>query len=177
MANVLPAGAQKEMWRFYRARFLFVAALALLASAAVTLLALLPAYVVLRIEEKTLSENVPLVTLPASVQDKSDRANISRAQALVVRLSPVASSTTASLDALNAAIGVRPSGIVLQSLSYTAGQQGTIVISGEAPGGAAINAYRIALSADTRFKTVSVPISDLARTQRGRFTITLTGAF
>jgi len=177
MANVLPIRAQKDTWRFYRARFLFVGSVALLAAALVALLALAPAYVVLRIEEHALSGNTPLVMLPASAQDRTDRTDITRAQTLLVQLSPVASSTTTSLDALNAAMQARPSGVVLRSLSYTTGKESTIVITGEAPGGAAISAYRTALSADARFKTVSVPISDLAKTQRGTFTITLTGAF
>ena len=177
MANVLPRDALKGIRSSYRARFVLVGSLAAIVCGGIALLALAPAYVVLRIEENAMSGNVPLVALPASAQDKSDRTDISRAQVLLARLSPVASSTATSLDALNAAIRARPNGVVLQSLTYTAGKQGAIVLSGKAPSGTAVNAYRIALSADARFKSISVPISDLTGTQDGHFSVTLTGAF
>jgi hypothetical protein len=41
----------------------------------------------------------------------------------------------------------------------------------------AINVYRQALQADPHFKTVSVPVGDLAGTQGGRFSVTLSGDF
>jgi hypothetical protein len=51
------------------------------------------------------------------------------------------------------------------------------MIVGFSPARDAVNLYRQALQADARFKTVSVPVGDLAGTQGGKFSVTLLGDF
>lgn len=177
MANVLPREAQKKVSRSFRARYVLVGSLALLASAIVTLLALLPAYVVVYVERTSVSGDASLAASPAGAQEKSDRDDILRAQMLLKDLSTTASSTTVGLDAIRAALEKRSKGITVQTISYVAGETGTIMVGGTAAGREDISAYATSLRADPRFKSVSIPIGDLAGTGNGRFTITLTGTF
>lgn len=173
MSNLLPPTAKKTIWREYRSRFLVVGSLAGLVCAAVAFLALSPSYLVLRTQE----------VAPPVIADSSgpgalaqDRATISRTQALISVLSPLTGTSTPT-DVIASALALRPAGVRVNHITVSAGDSGSIVLGGVAVNSAAISAYQSALRGTGRFSSVSVPVSDLAGTENGDFTITLSGAF
>lgn len=174
MVNVLPDGARKNVWRFYRARLVFAAAATLCTSGLFALLALLPAYAALRAESSFFDTKS---SAAAGVQKGKDaeRDQILRTRILLEQLSPVASSTAPVLDALLSALDTRPAGVTVDRMNYVRGAE--VIIGGSARSREGVQAYVAALRLDPRWKNISVPIGDLAGTGDGRFSITLTGTF
>ena len=172
MSNVLPEQAAKVVWRMYRARFIIAGSLVAIAAAALGILALLPSYLALHVDQTA-------VTVASSTpsSDQSDRDAIVRVQALLSVLLPYTSATTTSTDGLARAHAARPRGVIVNHVSYTAGKSGVLVLTGLASGREGVNAYRTALSADPFFKGVSVPIRDLTGSDDGKFSVTLSGNF
>jgi len=180
MTNLLPSDAQKDTRRFYRARFVLAGSFVFVAGAGLSLLALLPAYILARAEHASFREVAePSVSGTLDAGFESERTKVLRARALVTQFSSVATSSAPVLEVLVAALELRPRGTLIQDIRYTAGEgrkPGTIVISGSADR-ARINAYRADLDRDSRFGSVSVPVGAFAGAQAGQFSITLTGAF
>ncbi|MEK7133806.1 MAG: hypothetical protein AAB804_01920 [Patescibacteria group bacterium] len=174
MSNVLPRDMQKTVWRMYRARFIVAGSLIALGTALIAGLALLPIYVALHAGEVSTSASSREVK---NSEVQAVRTEILRAQSLLSTLAPFAPATTTPSEAIGAALSLRPKGILVDRISYTPDIRGEIVIVGLAPTRDAINVYRQTLQADRHFKTVSVPIGDLAGTQDGRFSVTLLGDF
>jgi len=180
MSNLLPTSAQKEALRFYRANIIIVGSLLFLAGAFVAFLSLLPAYVLIRAERMSLEEISERTASGITEDDfESERMEIARAQVLVTRFSSIATSSPA-LAMLQEALEVRPRGVSVQDIRYTAREgrkEGSIVISGTVVDRTSINAYREALVGNSNFESVSVPVGALAGSEVGQFSITLTGAF
>ena len=176
MVNVLPEGARKSIWRFYRARLVFAAAVALCACGLLALLALLPAYAALRAEGAFFN---PALSANAAAPKGKDpeRDQILRTRILLEQLSPVASSSAPMLDALISALDKRPAGVTVDRMNYARSGGGEVTIGGTASSREGIQAYAAALRDDRRWKSIAVPIGDLAGTGDGRFSITLTGTF
>jgi len=170
MSNVLPADAKEQVWGMYQARFILVGSLVLLLAAAFSALALAPSYTVLALQERSVAPK------QASAATQEDRAAIAHTQALIGALSPLVA--TSSAGALVAeALRVRPAGIAVTHITASAGQPGTIVLSGSATHIDAISTYQSALQHDPVFSAVSVPVGDLAGTADGTFSITLSAHF
>jgi hypothetical protein len=174
MSNVLPAEKRKAVWRLYRSHFIIVGSTIALLCALAAFVALLPSYLVLRIDE----------TNPAALQQtgqaaagtKEDRAAVAYAQAFIATLSPVLSTSTPT-DAVQAALAARPRDVAVDHITLTSGPPGTLIISGKASRAEEISVYQNALRGTGRFSSVSVPVSDLAGTDNGQFTATLSGSF
>lgn len=166
MANVLPH-ARTILVRRMRARFVIVLGFTLSAAALVAILALLPAFIVTSIARAGLAA-------PASVEAPEEQAEAARALALIQTLTPFATTTTPSTTLLEA-LEVRPSGVRVTSVRYSAGAPASLILSGTSARREGVNEYRDALLVDNRFGTVSVPVAALVGTQEGRFSITLTG--
>jgi hypothetical protein len=167
MSNVLTPETKKKLSRSIRARYLTTLALVLVAGAFVAALALVPTFAALATARAAL-------VVPAEEAEgaRDDQAQAQRAQNLVKALSPLISSTTPS-ELLGDALSARPDGISVTSITYQARSK-NIVLSGTSDGRQPVNAYRDALEAGGKFAGVSVPVSALAGTLDGRFTITLT---
>ncbi len=168
MANVLPLNAQKRVARAYRARFVIAASAAITALALLLALALLPSYLALSLA----AAPVPVVSGERPVNDPRV---VSRAQTLVAQFTPILSSTTSPSALIAAATLLRPSGVLVHHVVYTAptsGNSAELLLVGTAPRDK-VAAYRDALSTDPRFANVSVPVSALVGTISGDFSITL----
>jgi hypothetical protein len=100
-----------------------------------------------------------------------------RAQLLLTQLHPLLSATTSPSGAVAFALASRPSGVTIERISYTSGDEGSLIIVGTALARELIEAFRAALSADPHFSDVSVPVGDLIGVGGGHFSITLSGAF
>ena len=101
--------------------------------------------------------------------------SIAHTQVLIGALSPLLSQAVSGL--IQEALAVRPSGIIVTHITATPGAPGTIILSGTAAQLEAINTYQTSLRANTHFSSVSVPVSDLAGTADGRFSVTLSSVF
>ena len=174
MVNILPQDSLKTVRRFYRSRAVVAGSLVASACAAVALLSLVSAYTIVNAVPASL-EGSPEVTLPASSGE--DREEIVRAQVLLKEFGPLASSASSSMEFIEAALLARPAGVLVQNIHITRGASATLVLAGTTPSRDDINAYRVSLSKDPRFKSVSVPIGILAGAKDDRFTVTLTGDF
>ena len=176
MVNVLPEGARKSIWAFYRTRLLLAASVALSVCGLLALLALLPAYAALR-AEGAFSNAASSVDTEVQKGKDPERDQILRTRILLEQLSPTASSTAPMFDALISALGKRPAGIAVDRIRYGRDTEGELTIGGTASSREGVQAYVAALRTDPRWGSISVPIGDLAGTGDGRFSITLTGTF
>ena len=174
MSNLFPPEALKAVRGFYRARFVLVGSLVLIAGGLIALLALVPAYSLVNTNRAAAND---LLGSAASSSLKSNRNDLIRAQQLVKELRPIASSTVSVLEVLADVLGARPPGLVVLSVNFARGNPGTITLNGTAPSRDEINAYRTVLAKDPRFKSVSVPIGVLAGSDDGHFSLTLKGTF
>ncbi len=168
MANVLPPDALKKISGIYRARFVFVSAVAVGALTALFVLALVPSFIVL-------STAVPPAHSVAAEGAAPDSRAAARAQALVGQFTPALSSTTSPAAIFAAAIGARPSGVTINHLAFTVAQAGRgaeLLLAGKAPR-EKIGEYRDALSAHPLFASVTVPVSSLVGTESGDFSMTI----
>ncbi len=154
----------------YRARFVVVLSVLLSTLPLLAALLIVPSYLALRISAP------PQQSAPAAGKEgaSGDVAAIARTQAIVLALTPLLAATTSPSSVIAAALSDRPVGVVIGQITYAA-DVGQLTLTGTAPRGA-INVYRDALTADKRFSSVSVPVSDLVGTEDGRFSITLTVA-
>ncbi len=172
MSNLLPNEAKKHVWRMYRVRFVIAGSLVALLAAGLCALSLLPSYLALH-AAKTVN---PPPGAPVSGASEADRAAISSIQTMIKALSPLVATTTPT-EAIVRALSLRPSGISIDHITYSAGNPATIILMGSAATREAINGYRQTLSGDPRWKTVSVPIGYLTVEPGARFSITLSGTF
>lgn len=173
MTNVLPHQARKAVWRVYRARFILAGSLVALAVAALSVAALSPSYLILQSEASGASSQTKTDTGTA-VQD---RAAVLEAQSFITALTPLLNATTSRVEVVSQALSARPAGMTIHHITLTSGKPGTMILTGSAKNISAINTYRKALEGDRTFTSVSVPVGDLAGTQNGQFSITLTGTF
>lgn len=174
MANLLPASTSRRVVLDHEIRFAVVAALALLGLGFVVAIVLLPSYVVV-------SGGATATTTPASVaaQVQADEAALARAQALIDQFTP-ATGTSGKGAAIATALVLRPKGVRIHSISYSAGQAGAtgvLQIAGMAEANADIEAYKKLLQAAGPYTSVTIPVSALVGTTKGEFTVTLTGTF
>ena len=173
MANVLPPDEKKAADTRVRGRFILVAALMLLLSASISVLAMLPSFVTLHAANTALEESAQKIEKAT----KDDKDIATQAQVLSRALLPLASATTSPNEALAAALSLKPAGISIVTITYLTGAQGSLVLSGDAVNREAVNQYRDALSNSHMFTRVFIPVGALVGAQEGRVTITLNGAF
>ena len=127
MANVLPPDRQRAVWREYRSRAFIVLAVALLASAALALLSLLPSYLVLSGNDR------PVASESSVLQGQADVQWILRTQSLLATVLPILSSTTSPTSAIREVLALRPAGVRVERVSYRGGDR-SIVFGGTSDG-------------------------------------------
>jgi len=168
MANVLPPEIKKLSDRTLRARLVLLLGTTLLLGALVAALSLIPAFVSVQFASSSLDEQA------ATPREMNDQVTAARFQALTIGLVPLATATSSPSGALAHALSLRPSGISVTNVSFTAGK---MVLQGIALRRESVQEYRAALDADPRYTQVTVPVAALAGTQDGKFSVTLTGTF
>ena len=172
MSNILPRETKKAVWAMYRTRFAIAGSFVALSAAALCALALLPGYLALHAGDATSSAS----STPQRVANEADRAAVQSIQTMLKILAPLTATSTPT-SAIIQALSLRPPGITVDHITYSGGGSGMVMLVGSTATREAINAYKQALSADSRWKTVSVPIGDLTGDPGARFSITLSGAF
>lgn len=174
MANLLPIPATKQNMFDHEARFAAAGAAAFLSFGLVAIIVLMPSYVAVSSTEAATSTDPTLVE-----QAKQDEATIARTQALVEQFLPAA-QRPGKEAAIATALVLRPKGVRIQAITYSAGMpgQGSLLqLSGTAEANEEIEAYRKLLAAAGPFASVNIPVTALVGTTRGEFTVTLTGTF
>lgn len=172
MSNLLPYAAQKKIHREYQARFILAGSFLAMAMAVFTLLSLAPSYGVL-----TVTRPAAIAQAAQGRETKNETADLAQAQLLVTQYLPVSAASSSLSHALLAALSVRPEGVHVDSIVYTAGNTATLTFGGIADNPEQIDRYRSALDDDARFTSVKLPVGDLIAARGGRFTITLNGKF
>jgi hypothetical protein len=174
MANVIPKDMRQGTWAHAGARFATVGGVVLLTTALVAGLALLPSYIFL-----TVGTNTPVVENPTPVKNTglTDRIGLDRTMGILQQLSPLIVATSTPSMAIARAIELRPLGIRINHMSYTAGTPSTLLLVGSTESNTALSAYRTALLSDARFVTVQVPVEALVGPVSGDFSITISGKF
>lgn len=166
MANILPQHSQKKLWRALRARFIIVFSVLLTVLALGGYLALVPSYLALQFAAPPTPE--PTIATAASVDAAT---SIGRAQAIVLALAPLLSSSSTPSAMIAEALAMRPAGVAVEHITYDA-PDGTILLSGTGSR-VAINAYRDLSAKNPLFASVSVPVSALVG-DSGQFSMTIT---
>lgn len=171
MSNVLPPEyIQQELARA-RARYVRTTGRLLLISAVVAFIALIPAYMSVRLARNALEQEVGITE---DADTKAAQLEASRAQAIITALKPVAMATSSPSSALQAALSVKPAGISIKVITYG---KGTLTLTAAGVNREVINDYRDALDAHPLFSSVVIPVAALVGAQEGKLTITLKGAF
>ncbi len=173
MANIIPEEMRKSMQSRLRARFVLAASIVALICAGFSFLALLPSYFVLTTDTSGAGSGAAI----SAAQNAQDRSAISNAAALLSEVTPLSSASSTASDAIAAALSLRPSGVRVDQITYTAGSPSSLMLVGSADTTGGISAYRAALAADPAFASVSVPVGALVGTEGGRFSVTLSGTF
>ena len=172
MANVIPEKMHRDMNRYDRARFILTGAVVFLVCAGVAFLLLLPSYFANLMDEH---QAVPMSAPITAAEQAKDAAAIVHTNALLAVLAPIVKATSTPTDVITDALALRPSGVRIDQIIYNAGKTSSLMLSGAADTNSEINEYQTALSADSRFTSVSVPVGALVGTDGGRFSITLFG--
>ncbi len=174
MANVIPQDMKKDVWVHTRARFIIVGSLVAMIVAGISLFALLPSYLFLIFSTSTSRAVAPSSSTGTVV---SDRADLTRSSALLGQLAPLVSATSTAGGAIQRVVALRPIGIYIEHITYTAGAPSSLMLVGAADTNTAISLYRTALLGDPRFIHVSVPVGALVGAIGGHFSITISGKF
>ena len=168
MSNVLTGEAKKVLDTTAWTRFIMVGAAASAFGALAAVIALLPAFINVRIARASLEA-------PSAAQEaREDNATASHAQTLVDALKPL--TGTPPSDALAEALALQPAGISITGIAYRTNPE-EIELTGISKNREDVNAFRDVLVQSGRFTGVEVPVAALVGTQEGRFTMTLTGAW
>jgi len=154
----------------YRARYIIAGSLALIVTALITFLALMPSYLALY------SVSAP-TTSPGAASNDSDRTQIGEAQSLLTALLPLISSTTTPTSAIALALSMKGTGLHINHVTFNSGTPSVIMLSGSADSPAQLDAYSKALGTQSLFSSVSVPVEDLVGAKDGNFAVTLQGIF
>lgn len=174
MANLLPIPQQRAVLADHELRFAAVAAAALFGLGLLACAVVIPSYLL------AMMASVPAgplgATASANAGVSNPQADLARAQALLSQLAPFAASSTPSAT-IATALELRPRGVRVRSIMYTAGSPSQLVLGGSADTATAIDSYRSLLRAGGPFTSVSVPVTALVGTTRGEFTATLSGTF
>ncbi|MBI5470176.1 hypothetical protein HY968_02530 [Candidatus Kaiserbacteria bacterium] len=174
MTNLLPEIERRRIWSGLRARFVLAGSTLAITAAVLSALSLVPSYVVY--EFATGASGTESPSLPAALSGP-ETFDLSRAQMLSKAFLPFVSATTTPTDIIKDVLALLPRGVKVDHITYTPGSPSSLMLAGLAVSREGINAYRDALSASLKFKTVSVPVGALVGTDAGRFTVTLSGNF
>jgi|SRR3989344_9062814 len=171
MSNVLPQENQKKVLRAQRTRFLLVFAEVALLCALVFYIALLPGFFALIVGGvKAQNETVAASTT-------SQATTLRETKTRVTQLSAITGATSTPSEILRIILAAKPEGVSIDTMSFTAGNPGKIVVGGGALRTDLIQAYRKTLDADAHFDSVNIPVSALVGSDNDTFTMTLSGSF
>jgi len=177
MSNLLSSESLNIRRFEYANRILFGIFSAVGVSAMLGAFALLPSYILIRVDRISIeSQNKALAESVSAAQGSRDRDNLIDARKRVESLEKVLLSGSIATDVLSAVIDRRPSGLYINAIQYISkdGKE-TTSISGTIESRAQMQKYVSSLESDKLFTSVNVPVSALADADEGLFVITASG--
>ena len=156
----------------YRSRLVLVTAFMALGLAVAAGLTMVPGYVAIQVIAPA-SE----IAAPARSVEREDALALDRSQLLVNEVLPLLSATSTPIDTVEDALRLRPSGVRISRVTYSAGEdEDRITLTGSGTRGQ-VSAYRDALTGSGLFTGVAVPVSALVGSDESGFSIVLAGKF
>jgi len=143
----------------------------------VSSLALLPAYILIRVDRVSLeSQNRALEESVSASHGNKDRDDLIEARKKMDAINTVFESDGIAIETVATLVDRRPSGLLINSIqySYKDGRR-TTRVSGTIENRAQMQQYAVSLEADSLFDSVTVPVSSLADSSEGIFVITASG--
>jgi len=177
MANLIPAEHLKTYSRNMLMRIMFGISIAMIFCAGIIVLGLLPAYFDIRIEYEGRSLVLKTLEQPQKEEGQSERTVVQNIRKRVTALDTLGKKQGFSA-ALEGAIESRPKGVTLNSFIYTHKDgAGTLNISGVASDSGLVKTYTEVLRGSALFEKVTIPLTALAYTEGGGFSISAEGEF
>lgn len=177
MFNLLPQNRKDEIRRTYRMRLVVVALLLFLAIETVSILLLLPSYIISR--ENTDSARQNLATLQNRLKKTDVETLTKEMRKTKERLDflKTASTTTRVTDILAASLGKRPAGLSVREVH--AGKNGAfwnVELRGIAENREMLRSFARELRTSPVFSSVEVPVSSFAKEVELNFVVELVSA-
>lgn len=176
MINLVPPTARKTLKREYWGRVVAVWSVLLIGMSVVTVLLLIPLFVLLRSQTAALSVATQTGVVQSEQGDTAKAAAIVKeANALITELAkplPM-QSIEILLSAIREAV---PQGVVLRNYKIAREEDGsirTVSVQGSAESRDSLSAFRVALEASPFIKSATIPLSDLARESELPFSMTI----
>lgn len=142
----------------------------------IAVLALLPAYILIRVDRVSLeSQNQAIAESVSAAQGNSDRDQLIEARKRIEAINGALEESNMASLIMRALVERRPNGLRIQSVQFTSREKDTVRISGTMESRAQMQRYADSLSSDSLFESVSVPVSALADADDGIFVITTVG--
>ncbi len=156
----------------YRARLVLVTALTLGALALAAFLALIPSYAAVRITASASQDNGS-----APTSQREDAFQLERSQFLINEVLPLIAATSSTMDVVEDALALRPSGVRITRVTYSGGAEEERIMLVGVGTREQVSAYRDALTGSGLFTGVAVPVSALVGSEESGFSVVLTGKF
>ena len=172
MSNLIPHQQNKKILGDFRARYILAGSFLAIGIGLFSAFVLAPSFAVLFITR-------PAAAAEASraQQNKTETADLVRAQALIVQVAPMLSASSSISSAILRAIQSRPVGVQINSISYSADAGQSIILGGSANNRELLDQYRTNLQKEPTFSSVKLPVGELVSFKGGNFTITISGKF
>jgi hypothetical protein len=177
MSNLIPPTQHTARNRTILMRIALVTSVMAMGGALIIALGFLPAYFNIRAERTTRTLILESIELQEGENGTSERSVVSSMRKRIDVLEKIGSPQKFT-SALELVVDERPRDTTIHALAYThKNGMGTLNITGTAPDSAAIRTYAETLKGNRLFEKVNVPLTALAQTGKGNFTLTITGAF
>jgi uncharacterized membrane protein len=174
MANLLPENKKKELSQQYVLKLAAVAFVFVFATVLLAIVGLLPSYFATTIKAKTIEEDLKHAENKTVVKSTDDDV-VSKVKA-VNTLAPTLEAwfgTPFAYEAIIDAVAERVGDVGVTSVVYSR-ERGNLVISGAAKKRDDLIAFKNSLQKYAQFKTIDLPVSDLAHKENLLFSITIT---
>lgn len=173
MRNLLPKNYRRRVKNEYLLRVVVIALALILTASVIGAALLIPSYFLSRSKKNAILEQAELIE--RSIARSEGEVSFEMLRKTRDRLTFLSRDRerTTIIALIKTIIEEEPSGIVLSDISYSReGEGATIAVSGSAKRRDDLISFRSALNRNDQFLSVTLPVSDLARSSDIRFTIT-----
>lgn len=175
MLNLLPTEEKKNVRSEYRRRLLSVGLMFSLAVFIITIVLLLPSLVKINFNINQAGGSLEVLNSKAALGDYQDSANIvKQTKSEIDFLNKAISNQTQVADKIIRVLKNKPAGIKVENITWLNSNNGRkLILGGKSSSRDILNQYYNMLNSDSFFAKVALPISDLAKSSGGQFSITI----
>ena len=173
MANLLPNPVIRSRVTSTVVRTIAAFSVVIALAGVLAAIGLVPVYLQAHISRTSVEKTVAhATTTPA--EDPAKIITVSKNQ--IAALKPVIARTKFASDVIQTLVDKRPDGMYFDHLTYKFDpKESMIVLRGELSDPSLLETYRNSLAATEFFTSVKIPVSELALTQTGSFTLEISG--